>query len=61
MYKKIDKILSSVYTVNIIIKVVKPMIKISSFESEFKESCGWWEHSKEDRSEWTYEGRRTAG
>lgn len=36
------------------------MIKSSSFGSEFQESCGWWDRSKEDRGEWTYEGRRKA-
>ncbi len=34
------------------------MIKSSSFGFEFKESRGRWDCGKENRSEWTYEGRR---
>lgn len=34
------------------------MIKSSSFGFEFKESRRRWDCGKENRSEWTYEGRR---
>ncbi|MFR6257380.1 MAG: hypothetical protein ACLULK_01185 [Anaerovoracaceae bacterium] len=36
------------------------MIKISRFGFEFKESRRRWDCDKENRSEWTYEGRRKA-
>ncbi len=35
------------------------MIKSSSFGFELKESRRRWDCGKENRGEWTYEGRRT--
>ncbi len=39
----------------------KPMIKSSTSGIDLTESCRWWECGRKNRSEWTYEGRRTAG
>ena len=42
------------------IKYHKPMIKSSNSGIDLAESRRWWDCGRKIRSEWTYEGRRTA-